>query len=79
MNTNSAAPPHAELRARVAFVGIKYYKLASLIDVHPSRLSQYLHRSVRAQGVDLRVIQASRARLVPADLGQALKRKKAQP
>jgi DNA-binding transcriptional regulator YdaS (Cro superfamily) len=43
MNTDSAATTHAELRAQVAFVGIKYYKLASLVDVHPSRLSQYLH------------------------------------
>jgi plasmid maintenance system antidote protein VapI len=33
----------AELRARVAFVGVKLYKLASDVDVHPSRLSQYLH------------------------------------
>jgi DNA-binding transcriptional regulator YdaS (Cro superfamily) len=46
MSTNSPPPSPAELRARVAFVGIRMYKLGSRVDIHPSRLSQYLHGHV---------------------------------
>lgn len=46
MGIERDTPSPAELRARAAFVGIKMYKLASAVDCHPSRLSQYLHGHV---------------------------------
>ena len=46
METDSATPTHDELRAQVDNAGFKYYKFASRINVHPSKLSQYLHGRV---------------------------------
>ena len=45
-SVRAATPTPAELRARIAFAGIKRYKLAGLADIDPSRLSQYLNGHV---------------------------------